>query len=86
MEGGVVRMWNVNTSSSSKGSQFLQLSASRNTRFQPVRRDSTALVGYRPRECVSIGRLVRGEGVWYGEMDTVGIVVGVTSEQVGGAR
>ena len=82
VEGRVVRMWNVNTSSNKKNKlNYIQLSASRNTRFQSVDMDhiamETALAGYHPRQCMSIGRLVRGEGegVWYGEVDTVGIVV-----------
>ena len=90
VEGRVVRLWNVNTSSNQKNkkgqSSRLQLSASRSTRFQSVTMDAaameTALAGYRPRECVGIGRVGRGEGegegVWFGEVDTVGVVVCVT--------
>ena len=92
VEGKVVRMWNVNTSSKrSKGLRGIQLSASRGTRFQSVEIESaaqdTTLAGYTPRECVSIGRLGReGRGwVWFGEVDTVGLVVCVTTEHVEGA-
>lgn len=92
VEGRVVRMWNVNTSSNKKSKMnCIQLSASRSTRFQPVAMDSaamdTVLAGYHPRECVRIGRLGRvgvgeGECVWYGEVDTVGVVVCVTTERM----
>lgn len=89
VEGKLVRMWSVNTSF--KRSKGLQLSASRCTRFQCVDMDSatldTALGGYKPRECVSIGRLGREGSGWvrYGEVDTVGLVVCVTTEHVEGA-
>ena len=79
VEGRLVRVWNLNTSNR-KGS--LQLSASSHTRFESVEIPRGALVNYRPRECVSIGRLVRGEGVWCGEFDTVGIVACVISERL----
>lgn len=89
VEGRVVRMWNVNTSSKrNKGLRGIQLSASRVTRFQQVDMDTAAmdraLAGYHPRECVTIGRLGREgrEGVWFGEVDTVGLVVRVTTEHV----
>ena len=89
VEGRMVRVWNVTASSSSKNrknqsSGTIQLTASRHTRFEAVEMDSvameTALVGYRPRECVSVGRLVRGEGVWLGEVDMVGVVVCVSTD------
>lgn len=87
----MVRLWNVNTSSSMKNKKkqlyrSIQMAASKYTRFELVAMDSvameTALMGYCPRECVTIRRLVRGEGVWFGEVDTVGIVVCVTTEHV----
>ena len=89
VEGRAVRLWNVNASSV-KSSQFystsqLQLCASRQTRFQSMGVGSeTALAAYQPRECVTIGRVGRGgkEGVWGGEMDTVGVVIDVISTQV----
>lgn len=88
----MVRMWNVNTSSKrSKGLRGIQLSASRATRFQSLDIDSgaldTTLAGYNPRECVSIGRLGREGRGWvrFGEVDTVGLVVCVTTEHVQGA-
>ena len=81
-----MRMWNLNSSNRKNRSGSLQLSASPRTRFESVDIDrcemGTVLEGYRPRECVSIGRLVRGEGVWCGEFDTVGIVVSVITEQL----
>lgn len=84
----MVRMWNVNTSSKkNKGLRSIQLFASRSTRFQHVDMNSAAmdmaLAGYHPRECVRIGSLGR-ESVWFGEVDTVGLVVCVTTEHVKG--
>ena len=80
-----MKMWNLNTSNRKNRSGSLQLSATPRTKFEVVDIEQCdvgeILGGYRPRECVSIGRLVRGEGVWCGEFDTVGIVVMVISEQ-----
>ena len=85
VEGKLVKMWNVNTSQASRRalSDSLQLVATSQTRFEPLETlTESTLVNYRPRECVSIGRLVRGEGVWCGEFDTVGVVVCVVSERL----
>ena len=75
-------MWNLNGSNRRNRSGSLQLTASSHARFEVVEVGAGALSGFRPRECVSIGRLVRGEGVWCGEFDTVGMVVSVISEHL----
>lgn len=92
VEGRLVKMWNLKTSSNKTTSHppaggTLQLTASSQSRFEEVNMAEVeegerrkVLAGYRPRECVSIGRLVRGEGVWWEEFDTVGLVVRVISE------
>ena len=79
-------MWSLKASRANRKNQSggLQLSACARSRFEEVKVDQlqTALEGYLPRECVRIGRLLRGEGVWLGEFDTVGVVVSVISEQL----
>ena len=83
VEGGGVRLWHVNTSPSKFGpAHRLKLSASRATRFEAVAMQGAALAAYQPRRCVPLVSLGREGAATYGEFDTVGVVVCVTSAQV----
>lgn len=69
-----------------KLSQRLQLTASRSTRYEliPVPPDQLSMC-YTPRHCIAIAAISHVELAW-GEFDTVGIVVCITTANIPGTE
>ena len=61
--------------------QCLQLTATRSTRYDLLTPPPSLLGSYNPRQCVSIGGVASAE-LAYGEFDTVGVVVCLTTANV----